>query len=374
MATTTSQAPVESGAEPRPEAPAPAAPERRIRVGGLTGPGVASLLGALGGSLALTWLLYERILPLSGGQGFLLAWFLLFNALYFLVGRTQWDPRTARENSVRALAVSAGALVVTMIGFQIGFVAWKGWDAAHHQNFYTQDMEHSGALSPLDSGGAFDAIVGTLEQLGLATLFSVPLGIATAVYLSEVGGRAARAVRTVVEAMTALPSIVAGLFVLGVVILTLGLQKSGFAASLALSVMMMPIITRAAEVVLRLVPGTLREASYALGSSHWRTVWTVVLPTARRGLVTAVLLGMARGVGETSPVLLTSGFTSHTNWNPFSDHQVSLPLYIWNYVRQPYPYMVARGFAAAMALMGIVLLLFVTARLLGGRTTKEGTR
>ena len=351
-----------------------AAPETRIRVGGATLPGVCSLLGGLAGALALTWLLYERVLPLSGAQGFLLAWFALFNALYFLIGRTQWDPRTVRENSVRALAVSAGLLVVGMIVLQIVYVTVRGWDAAHHLNFFTQDMERTGPLSPIDSGGALAAIAGTVEQLGLATLFSVPLGIATAVYLAEIGGRSARAVRTVIEAMTALPSIVAGLFVLGVVILTLGLQKSGFAASLALTVMMMPIITRAAEVVLRLVPGTLREASYALGASHWRTVWTVVLPTARRGLVTAVLLGMARGVGETSPVLLTSGFTSHANWNPFSDHQVSLPLYIWNYVREPYPNMVARGFAAAMTLMAVVLLLFATARVLGGRADKEGTR
>src|SRR5581483_10099411 len=112
-------------------------------------------------------------------------------------------------------------------------------------------------------------------------------------------------------------------------ILTLGLPKSGFAASLALFVTMMPIIARACEVVLRLVPGTLREASYALGSSQWRTVWNVILPTARSGLATAVVLGMARGIGETAPVLVVSGVTNGMNANPLQGPQVSLPLFIW---------------------------------------------
>ncbi|WP_181799366.1 ABC transporter permease subunit [Kitasatospora acidiphila] len=145
-------------------------------------------------------------------------------------------------------------------------------------------------------------------------------------------------------------------------------------ASLALTVMMMPIVTRAAEVVIRLVPGTLREASYALGGSQWRTVWNVVLPTARPGLATAVILGMARGIGETSPVLLTAGFTSGMNADPLTGHQVSLPLFIWNCVRQPYPAMVSRGFAAGLTLMLLVLVLFVTARLIGGRRPGELSR
>ena len=128
----------------------------------------------------------------------------------------------------------------------------------------------------------------------------MPLGIGTAVFLNEVGGRFARLVRTVVDAMTALPSIVAGLFIFAMFILVLGQPRSGLAASLAITVMMLPIIIRSADVVLRLVPGNLREASLALGASRWRTVWHVVLPTARSGLATAVILGVARGVGETA--------------------------------------------------------------------------
>ncbi|MEV6977612.1 phosphate ABC transporter permease PstA [Kitasatospora sp. NPDC093806] len=352
----------------------PEPPERKVKLGGVTREDVLTVFGALTGSLALDWLLYERVLPFSGAFGFLLCWYLLFLVGYTLLGRLQWGRLLVRERLASVLAWSSGLLVVALIADQIGFVAMRGMEAARHANFFTESMETTAPLSPITSGGALNAVVGSLEQLGLATLFAVPLGIAAAIFMSEVGGRLARPVRTLVEAMTALPSIVAGLFVLGVVIITFGFEKSGFAASLALTVMMMPIVTRAAEVVIRLVPGTLREASYALGGSQWRTVWNVVLPTARPGLVTAVVLGMARGVGETSPVLLTSGFTTQLNGNPFADRQVSLPLYIWNYVKMPYPGMVARAFAAALTLMVVVLILFVTARVLGGRRPGQLTR
>ncbi|MBB4924336.1 phosphate ABC transporter permease PstA [Kitasatospora kifunensis] len=353
---------------------APPAPERRRKLGGVTRAEVGTLFAALAGSLALDWLLYERVLPFTGAQGFLIIWYLLFLGFSYALGVLQWPRLIVRERLVTLVAWSAGLLLAFLIIEQLGFLTVRGLPAAEHGNFFTQTMNRTSAVSGITSGGALHAVVGSLEQLGLATLFAVPLGIAAAVFMSEIGGRSARPVRTLVEAMTALPSIVAGLFVLGVVILTFGLQASGFAASIALAVMMMPIVTRAAEVVIRLVPGTLREASYALGGSQWRTVWNVVLPTARPGLATAVILGMARGVGETSPVLLTAGVASGFNGNPFVGHQMSLPLYIWNYVRQPYPDMVARGFAAGLTLMALVLVLFVTARLVGGRRPGELSR
>jgi phosphate transport system permease protein len=185
-----------------------------------------------------------------------------------------------------------------------------------------------------------------------------------------VGGPLARPVRIIVEAMTALPDIIAGLFIYALFLLTLGFQKSGLAAALALFVTMMPIIARACEVVLRLVPGTLREASYALGSSQWRTVLNVVLPTARSGIATAVVLGMARGIGETAPVLVVSGVTSQVNLNALQGPQISLPLYIWTYIHvvgsSVSPNYIARGFGAAFALVVVVLLLFWLARTLGG--------
>src|SRR5262249_14298542 len=253
---------------------------------------------------------------------------------------------------------------------------WRARDALRHLNFYTESMGGVRQLDPLTEGGILHAMVGTLEQIGIALLITIPLGITCAVFLSEMPGAFSRFVRTVVEAMTALPSIIAGLFIYATLILSLDtsaddarglLPKSGFAAALAISVMMLPIIIRAADVVIRLVPGTLREASLALGASQWRTVWHVVLPTARSGMTTAVILGTARGVGETSPVLRTAGFTAITNPSPCRGAQVSLPLQAYQLSRSPYPDMVSRGFATAALLMVIVLVLFVIARAIGGR-------
>jgi phosphate transport system permease protein len=237
-------------------------------------------------------------------------------------------------------------------------------------------MAFAGPDTPLSIGGVLHAMIGTAEQIALATLFSVPLGVAGALFLAEVGGALARPVRIIVEAMTALPDVIAGLFIYALFILTLGFQKSGLAASLALTVTMLPIITRASEVVLRLVPGTLREAAYALGSSQRRVVWNVVLPTARSGLTTAVVLGMARGIGETAPVLIVSGFTKEINANPLQGPQVSLPLYIWNYAHlvAVNPTEVARGFGAGFVLVLVVLALFAVARWLGGKAPGELSR
>jgi phosphate transport system permease protein len=189
----------------------------------------------------------------------------------------------------------------------------------------------------------------------------------TAIFLTEFPSRYASFVRTIVEAMTALPSIVAGLFIYATVIVFLGFNRSGFAAALAITVMMLPIIIRAADVVLRLVPANLKEASRALGAPAWRTVWTVTLPTARSGLTTAIILGTARGIGETSPVLLTAGATTFLNLNPFNGPMTSLPLTTFFFVKSPELTMVARGFGTAAVLMVLVVILFVLARAIGGR-------
>ncbi|ACU76486.1 phosphate ABC transporter, inner membrane subunit PstA [Catenulispora acidiphila DSM 44928] len=346
----------------------------RVRPGALTAADAGTLAGAAAGALGLVWLVYERIMPWSGALGFWLCWYAAFIVFYWGIARTQWEARHVREKIAAALFTGAGILILVVLVDQVAYVAWRGEKAVGHGNFLTTDMQRTGPLDPLSSGGVLHAMIGSLEQLGLATLFAVPLGISAAVFMSEIGGRLAGPVRTVITAMTALPSIVAGLFILGSVILTLGYDRSGFAASLALTVMMMPIVTRASEVVIRIVPHTLREASYALGASQWRTVWNVVLPTARSGLTTAVLLGMARAVGETSPVLLTAGFTSAKNANPFSGQQVSLPLYVWSYVRYPQESMKIRAFGGALTLMAIVMILFIAARIVGGRRPGELTR
>ncbi|WP_024755358.1 phosphate ABC transporter permease PstA [Streptomyces exfoliatus] len=367
--------PVSPPAVPPPPSSSPSAgPERRRSTGSLRSTDVYAVLGAGAASLALTWLLFARLLPFSGAVGFVLVAYALFLGLYALLVSFDEDGPAVRDRIAGVVIRSLGLVLLAVLVFVVAFTLWEGREALVHLNFFTEDMSLAGPLEPLDVGGILHAVVGTLEQVGIALALTVPSGIVCAVFLNEVPGPFARLVRTIVEAMTALPSIVAGLFIYATVILALGTERSGFAASLALSVMMLPIIIRAADVVIRLVPGTLREASYAMGSSRWRTVWHVVLPTARSGLTTAVILGTARGVGETSPVLLTAGFTAELNALPTSGAQVSLPLATFELVKSPEPNMIARGFGTAAVLMLLVLLLFVLARIAGGRGPGQLTK
>ena len=364
--------------ESRPAAPsAPLPPaESRVLLRRVTPEGVATVAGAAAGALGLVWVLYERVLPLSGVLGFWLCWYAAFLALYAGMAALQWDTREVLHRVTTVAFVTGGALTLVIVLGQILYTLLRGSAAVRHLSFFVQSQAFAGPDTALTTGGVLHAMLGTAEQIGLATLFSVPLGVAGALFLAEVGGLLARPVRIIVEAMTPLPDVIAGLFIYALFILTLGFHKSGLAAALALTVTMLPIITRASEVVLRLVPGTLREAAYALGSSQRRVVWNVVLPTARAGLTTAVLLGMARGIGETAPVLIVSGVTKELNLNPLQGPQVNLPLYIFNYahieaVTNNY---IARGFGAGFVLVLVVLVLFGIARWLGGRAPGELSR
>jgi phosphate transport system permease protein len=354
----------------------PAAADVPLTLRRVTSEDVLTVLGAAVGSLGLTWLLYERVLPLSGAFGFWVCWYLVFVAFYLAAAALQWNRLVVRDKAMAVLVSSGGIFATAVVIEQIGYSFIKGLPAISHVNFWTTSMGSVGFFKGLDVGGILHGAVGSLEQLGLASLLSVPLGIAAALFLAEVGGRLERPVRTIINAMTALPSIVAGLFIYALAVLSLGLPQSGFAASLAIAIVMLPTVTRAAEVVLRVVPGTLREASFALGASHWRTVWKVILPTARSGLSTAVVLAMARGFGETAPVLLTAGFTNFLNDNPFHGWQATLPTFIYNSIVQDgqYPLYVARAYGAGFALMVVVMLLFVTARILGGSRPGELSR
>jgi phosphate transport system permease protein len=352
------------------------APESKVRIARVTPAGAATVAGAAAGALGLVWVLYERVLPFSGVLGFWVAWYCVFLLLYACMARLQWDTREVTHRLALVACTTGGILVVTLVAGQVVFVVARGLHAVVHLNFWTQSLAFAGPLQPLSVGGALHAIVGTLEQIGLGTVFAVPLGMLAATFLAEVGGTTSRPIRTIVEAMTALPDVIAGLFVYALFILTLGMQKSGLAAAIALAVTMMPIVARASEVVIRLVPGTLREASYALGSSQWRTVLNVVLPTARPGLATAVVLAMARGIGETAPVLVVSGVTKEMNFNPLHGPQVSLPLFIWEYahIEAVNQTIVTRAFGAGVALVIVVLLLFALARRLGGAAPGELTK
>jgi phosphate transport system permease protein len=332
---------------------------------------VIVLVGAGLAALSLAGYFSIRVLPTAGPISFAGLAYLLFLVFYGALVSIRDDGRAVRDRLASAVVHSLAALALIALVFVAGFTFWRAGGALMHLNFFISDMQLAGPLDPLTVGGIEHAVVGTLIEIAVALLITIPLGLAGAVYLNEAKGALARFVRTVVEAMTALPSIVAGLFVLASVILGLGFVKSGLAAGLAISVMMLPIIIRAADVVIRLVPGSLREASLAVGASRWRTVWHVVLPTARSGLTTAVLLGAARGLGETSPVLITAGFGAALNLNLFSGPMPSLPLVTFVFSRSPEKTMITRGFGAAAVLLVVVLVLFALARVLGGRVAGE---
>ncbi len=368
VAASTSGADSSQGGTVMPAPPDPYDPPPQARqVGGWSRYDLMVVVGAGVSSVAMTMLLFGRLTPLSGRLGFVVVAFVLFIGTYAaLTALTERMP--AVIDRVMTVLMTAAAVVAGVALFSvIAKTLYEGRSALAKPNFYTEDMSLAGPLDPLDVGGISHAIVGTLIMMTISLIITVPLSMACAVFLNETNGRATSLVRTVVTAMTALPSILAGLFVFATWILILGFPRSGLAASIATSIMMLPIIIRAADVVLRLVPGNLREAAAALGAPQWRTVWHVVLPTARSGLTTAVILGVARGIGETAPVLLTAGFTSTMNLNPQANPMVSLPLAAFQFVRSPQPTLVARGFATAAVLMILVLILFTVARILGGR-------
>jgi phosphate transport system permease protein len=336
----------------------------RSSLGRLTADEKFVRIGSVVSGLALAWLITQRLLPLEGLPWFVIVAFACTLAVTWVTAAMTDGAVHARDRLAATVMTTGAALVGIVLVSAVVFVAVKGWSALTHLNFWTDDMSGVGPKDGFDQGGVLHAVIGSLIQVGIAVAITLPLGIGTAIFMTEVPGRFAKVVRTVVEAMTALPSIVAGLFIYTVFIVALGYPRSGLAAGLAISVMMLPIIARASDVVLRVVPGGLREASLALGASRWRTVWHVVLPTARPGLATACILGIARGIGETSPVLLTSGNAQFVVVNPTDGVMNSLPLFVYSLVRTGEPNAVARAFAGATVLLAVVMVLFVTARLI----------
>ncbi|MEU3345461.1 phosphate ABC transporter permease PstA [Streptomyces sp. NPDC006700] len=213
-------------------------------------------------------------------------------------------------------------------------------------------------------GGIYHAIIGSLEQVGLATLIGAPVGVLTAVYLVEYGrGNLARAVTFFVDVMTGIPSIVAGLFILSLMLI-FKMQPFGFAGSLALAILMMPVVVRSTEEMLKLVPNELREASLALGVPKWRTILRVVLPTSIGGITTGIVLAIARIAGETAPVLLLVFGNPFINTNPFEGAQSSLPLYIYQQYTNSAGSGAAydRAWAASLTLIAFVMILNLVAR------------
>jgi phosphate transport system permease protein len=366
MTTTETRTP---SARPAPAPTRPARVPRKIRQ--FTTDDWLSLGGSLIAAFALVEVVYEHILDTSGTLGFLVSFYLAFLLIYAaVVAMVNPRPVVVERLVTAALWVAAG-VVVGALGSTVIYTFVEGWPALVHVSFYTHDMSAVSPTAPLTQGGVLAAIVGTVIEVGIAIAVAVPLGIGTAVYMSEVGGHGSRFVRTVVEAMTALPEILAGLFVYVTLIVGFGLPKSGLAASAAMAVTMVPIVARAAEVALRVVPNGLREASGALGATHWKTVRKVVLPSCKAGLATATILAIARGVGETAVVLITSGASSFLTFNPTQNPMNSLPLFIYTAYTTHEPTAISRAFGAASVLLALVLVLFVVTRLISKDRTVQ---
>jgi phosphate transport system permease protein len=306
---------------------------------------------------------------------FTIALMLVFGALVGIVAIYAWSRavegrRRAKDRAITmAIASAFGVAMAPLISllYEVISRGVKGlsWE------FFTSD-----ARGAVGGGGAEHAIVGTLVITGCAVVISVPIGIMAAIYMNEYGrGPLRRALTFFVDVMTGIPSIVAGLFAYALFELFLGPGiQMGIMGSLALTVLMVPIVIRSAEEVLKIVPNHLREASYALGTPKWKTITKVVLPTAFAGLVTGVMLATARIIGETAPLLVTTGVVDSLNANPFQGRMQNLAVYAYNEYRSPGVMKQAsydRAWAAALTLIVIVMILNVIARLVYRRYKTE---
>lgn len=342
---------------------------RPRRPGALRPTDAVRTAGVLGVTLVVTLGLF-LVTPLDGPFGFVVVSMVMFVALQYLVVRRTMDRKHAADHIVTTLVYCAALLTATPLVLIVGTVIVRGLPGLS-LNFFTKTLEGVDPSASSTTGGALHAITGTLTQVGFAVIVTVPFGILTAIYLTEIKGRFTGIVRLLVDAMSGIPSIVAGLFVYAIWVIGPGGGFSGLAASLALGILMLPTVARTTEEMLKLVDPSLREASLALGSPQWRTVGQVVLPTARAGIVTAVILGIARVAGETAPLLMTA-FGNDRVVNPASalhEPQSALPLFIFQQLQQDQR---ERAWTGALVLIGLVLVLFTIARLVsrGSKTAR----
>lgn len=272
--------------------------------------------------------------------------------------------REAAKDAVMAGAAYTGIAALLLPVISILWTVISRGTAALYSGYFTTDMSQDPFSSSLDVGGIKHALIGTVWLITIALVVSVPLGILTALYLTEIKGPGSALIRFLVQAMSGIPSIVAGLFIYSALISGTGRGFSGFMGALALSILMIPTVARTAEEVLKLVPGEYREAGLALGATQWKTVALVVIPAAKSGLVTAVILGIARIAGETAPLLFTTGGADDTNLNPFDGNMGTIPFYIWKALIDGSPEAASRAWAGIFILMVAVLALFALARFL----------
>ena len=310
--------------------------------------------------------LLVQITPLKGKLGLVLAFLVVAMVGNIVLAYLRQGKQAIGNTIASTLIYLAAGLVLLPVGSIFFTVIMRGYHALRI-NTFTQDMSVAQSDGPYNQGGALHAILGTLMLVLIASLISVPIGILTALYLTEVKGRAEGLIRFLVQAMSGVPSIVAGLFVYSVLIVGAGGHYSGFAGALSLSILMLPTVARTAEEVLKLIPRDLREAGVALGGTQWRTVVMVVVPAARSGIITAIILGVARVAGETAPLLLTILGSTSTHLNPMDAPTSALPLYTFNLLRTGLNIAIDRAWTGALVLMLLVLILFILARLSSGK-------
>jgi phosphate transport system permease protein len=324
------------------------------------------LTGAIFALSVLISFLSVRFTGFSGKLGFFASFVFIFVAITASREYLRFGKALAKDTLVNTLVAVGAFITVIPIVSIIYTVASRGIKGIYPGLFY-KDMSLNAPNDPLNVGGLGHAIVGTLLLVSVALVISVPIGILTALYLTEIKGKLSRPIRFLVQAMSGVPSIVAGLFIFSAILLPITQNNSSLLGSLALAILMVPTVARTAEEVLNLIPNDLREAGVALGGTQWRTVAMIVVPAAKSGLITAVILGIARIAGETAPVLLLAGGGDKFNFNPTSGPMGSLPYYIWRSFGAGSEEAIARAWTGLFVLLLIVLGLFAVARFLGSR-------
>ncbi|EWM15167.1 phosphate ABC transporter permease PstA [Kutzneria sp. 744] len=267
------------------------------------------------------------------------------------------------KNILATVLVTLAFLIalVPLVWLLVTVIA-RGFEAVITADWWTHSLK--GVLPKEFAGGAYHAIIGTLLQTVVCAVIAVPVGILAAIYLVEYGrGRLARTTTFMVDILSGVPSIVAALFIYALLLSTFQMGQSAFAVSMALVLLMLPVVVRSTEEMLRLVPQELREASYALGVPKWKTIVRIVLPTALSGVVTGVMLAMARVMGETAPVLVLVGYSKSINFNIFDGNMTSLPLLIYSELNNPNPAGQLRVWGAALTLIILIMLFNLVAAL-----------
>jgi phosphate transport system permease protein len=316
-------------------------------------------LAAVGGA-AIT-----ALTGLAGKLGWFVGFIVSAMVVSWIAGR--FRSKVAAADLVATVVIGAAGATVLIPWTSLIYTVISKGSKVIYSGWFTNDMSVTAADDAFNAGGVSHAIVGTLIIITIATLISVPVGIASAVYIVEIRGRFSSMVRFLTQAMSGVPSIVAGLFIYSTLVILVFEKFNALAGAFALAILMLPTVARTSEEVLKLVPEDLRSASYALGASQVSTTFKVTLPTVRNGLVTAAVLGVARIAGETAPLLLTSLYLVSFSTDLAGKPMATLPTYTFGNLQIGTENAVARAWGGSLTLLALIFVLFLLARLLAGR-------